>query len=276
MSEGVDYSRYVDGLGAALQAAGKSFAVRYLWSPSSGGLSNAEIADLRAHGVSIAIVMEQNPADSQAGFDKGVAHAQLAVQRLAALQLDQSLPIYFATDQDVSWAAVSEYYRGAASVIGAARTGIYAGIRPVQGAQGSGLVAWYWQTYAWSGGKVAAGIHLLQYDNGNALGGTTVDYCRSYQDNYGQSAPASAPVSGDDDLQMRAIYCDVYSDAVPKGSEYGSTGVILPSGKFVRTSTAMGPRDDLNAHLAIADVNQIPHVEIHVDQNGYVLESLFV
>lgn len=196
--EGVDFSLARPG-GGSLAAAGKNFVVRYLWDPSSGGLSNAEIADYQANGIAVAVVMEQNPGDATLGFAKGVAHAQLAVQRLATLTLDQGLPIFFAVDEQVPWSSVSEYFRGVASVLTPARTGVYGSAEVVQGAQASGNVAFYWQTYAWSGSTIVPGIHMEQYRNSQTINGGSVDFCRAYQENYGQSPAGSTNSQGDDE-----------------------------------------------------------------------------
>ena len=59
VAEGVDYSTYPPG-GAALKAAGKQFAVRYLADDWRGiGFQNPnEIADLKANGIELAVVYE--------------------------------------------------------------------------------------------------------------------------------------------------------------------------------------------------------------------------
>jgi LysM repeat protein len=184
--EGVDYSWARPG-GAKLQANGKSFAVRYLHA-SGKGLSNAEIADLRAHGIQIAVVYEAG-AKSFLGHGAGAAQARTAQALLNGLSLSSSLPIYFAVDWDASEAdqtGIDEALRGAASVIGAGRVGIYGGYWPVSRAQAHGTARWLWQTYAWSGGHVAAGIHLYQWQNGAWSG--SVDFTRALQAEFGQSA----------------------------------------------------------------------------------------
>jgi hypothetical protein len=101
------------------------------------------------------------------------------------------LPVYFATDWSVTagqFAAVDQYLAGAASVIGAGRVGVYGGLAIIQHCQAARSAAWFWQTYAWSGGHVAAGIHLYQYSNGRTINGASVDLCRSMQGNFGQLA----------------------------------------------------------------------------------------
>lgn len=192
MLEGIDYSDARPG-GAVIAAAGKRFAVRYLYPPVAGGkgLTAAEVQDLQAHGIAVACVYEGSAGGMRNGYGQGVADAKAAQAQLNTLPLDHGLPIYFAADWDASPAdqtPINAYLDGVASVIGRARTGMYGGYWPLSRAKAAGKATWLWQTYAWSGSNVLAGIHLLQYSNGQWNG--RVDYCRAMQAEYGQHAPA--------------------------------------------------------------------------------------
>lgn len=197
MTEGVDYSWARPG-GAALQAAGKTFAVRYLYpdGPGGKGLDASELADLRAHGLAVAVVFEASGTRVLSGRAAGHADAQTAQGQLDALGMGP-LPVYFAVDFDATTGQqgpIDEYLRGAAEIIGLNRVGLYAGIGPIQRAQTNGTATWFWQTYAWSGGQVAAGIHLYQYRNGQNINGA-VDFVRSLQADFGQSSVTTADVT---------------------------------------------------------------------------------
>jgi Domain of unknown function (DUF1906) len=187
--EGVDYS-YGRAGGAALAAAGKRFAVRYVSTAIAGGyLTAAEAADLHAHGIGVAFVFEGAATGALAGAGQGNADGATAKAALALLGVPADRPIYFAVDFDASDAqlvAVDAYLRGAAGPLGAARVGVYGGIRTIRHCQAAGSARWYWQTYAWSAGQIAPGIHLLQYSNGQVINGASVDFDRSYPDDFGQ------------------------------------------------------------------------------------------
>lgn len=217
--EGVDYSRSRPG-GAALKAAGKAFAVRYIGDPggstatASNGyksIGQAEYDDLSKHGVNVVFVWEGSEVDSNEAMRKGhlqgIADATAAQQRLTALRgPSPRRPIYFACDYDApeeDQVLINDYLDGVAGVIGRNRTGIYGGYGPVSRAKAAGKAAWFWQTYAWSGGKVLTGIHLYQYSNGQKVGGEDVDLTRALQSSYGQSqviltppAPKVPPLGG--------------------------------------------------------------------------------
>lgn len=202
MAEGVDYSWARPG-GAALKAAGKDFAVRYLYPDGQGGkgLDASELGDLQANGIEVPVVYESYASRAKEGHDAGAADAKIAQAALDALHLPTNMPIYFAVDYDApesDQGAIDDYLRGAASVIGADRVGVYAGYWIVKRCAENKSAAWFWQTYAWSGGNWYPGNHIEQYKNGQQLNGE-VDFNRSKQDNYGQpskfggAAPAPRP-----------------------------------------------------------------------------------
>ena len=168
-TEGIDYSWARPG-GAAIKAAGKKFVVRYLFNDGQGGkgLDASELADLLANGLEIVLVYEAYAASMKEGRATGRAHAQAAQQQIDALGLPKNSVVYFAADWDASageQASIDEYNRGAAEIIGVDRVGIYGSADVMTRTMQSGTSKWFWQTYAWSRGRVQEGIHLYQYLN---------------------------------------------------------------------------------------------------------------
>ena len=103
VAEGVDYSTYPPG-GAALKAAGKQFVVRYLaddWRGLAYQNPN-EIADLKAHGIEIAVVYESAANRMLGGYAAGAVDAVYAQNVLLRRGLPADQPIYFACDFDAS------------------------------------------------------------------------------------------------------------------------------------------------------------------------------
>lgn len=198
--EGVDYSWARPG-GATLKAAGKHFAVRYLYQDGQGGkgLDASELADLTNNGAEVPVVYESYAARAKEGRAAGQADAKTAQAALVALGLPSGMPIYFAVDYDApegDQGAIDEYLRGCADVIGLDRVGVYAGYWIVKRCKENNTAKWLWQTYAWSGGNVHPDIHLYQYRNGQDLNGA-VDFNRALKDNYGQPSAfgAAKPVT---------------------------------------------------------------------------------
>jgi hypothetical protein len=187
--EGVDFA-FSNPSPAGLAAAGKRFAMRYVGPGTSPKhLTVAEADALKRAGLSLVTLVEGATGDPKGGFPVGVSHARQAVAMLAARGFPTNRPMYFAIDYDVSsssWAAAREYLRGAGSVIGANLVGIYGEYDAIAWASRDGVAAWFFQTYAWSGGKWYPGNNVEQYRNGVSLAGGTVDLCRSRTADFGQ------------------------------------------------------------------------------------------
>ena len=188
--EGVDYSWARPG-GAALKAAGKSFAMRYVPYQGDGGkgLKADELADLQANGIAVGLVFESTAGRMLEGYGAGVTDATVSLAAAAMLGFPKDRPIYFACDFDtipVQLAMIDDYLRGAASVLGIERVGVYGEYDVVDHCLALGTARWFWQTYAWSGGRVHAAAHVLQYSNGQTVAGGEVDLCRSLAADFGQ------------------------------------------------------------------------------------------
>ena len=95
-------------------------------------------------------------------------------------------PIYFSVDVDVAGVSVAAYFKGVASAIGLHRTGAYGSFRVLQYLFDQGLIAWGWQTYAWSYGQWEGRAHIQQYSNGVNMAGHSVDYNQSIKSDFGQ------------------------------------------------------------------------------------------
>jgi hypothetical protein len=164
---------------AAIAAAGYSFVCRYL---SDGGpglpgklLLPAEAAALRANGIDIVSNWETIADAALGGYARGITDAQAALARVIACGGSPSRPIYFSVDFDATpqqQDAINAYLTGIGSVLGVARTGIYAGYWPLSRALDAGVAQWGWQTEAWSGGNLDPRAQIIQR---NSWGYATVD-----------------------------------------------------------------------------------------------------
>lgn len=202
--EGVDYAFPPRPSPASLVAAGKHFAVRYGGPGSSDKqLDPAEAEDLKTHGLWIVANAEGSAGGLAGGFAVGASWARTADAHFKACGMPDDRPIYLSVDFDVTalgWPAVRDALSGAASVIGFARVGVYGGRRAIQWARRDEVAAWFWQTYAWSGGVWEPGNHLEQYRNGVTIGGADCDLNRAMQADYGQWQPGGGnygPIGGD-------------------------------------------------------------------------------
>ncbi len=194
-TEGIDYSWARPG-GRNIKNAGKQFVVRYLFEDGQGGkgLDASELADLVNNGLEIVLVYEAYAASMKEGAQTGKAHAAAAQREINRLGLPANSVVYFAADWDAQaneQGQIDDYLRGAAAVIGLDRVGLYGSADVMTRTMQSGTAKWFWQTYAWSRGRVQEGIHLYQYLNGQNLNGA-VDYNRTSLDNYGQVSKAGS------------------------------------------------------------------------------------
>jgi hypothetical protein len=188
--EGVDYSSTRPDP-ERLYALGKRFVVRY---GGPGGswkhLTAAEAAALTDAGLALVANAEGAADGLLGGWDTGVSWARSADAAFRALGMPAARPIYLSVDFDCGpdrqWAACAQALRGAASVLGAAQVGVYGSYDVMNWAKRDGVARWFWQTYAWSGGRWAGHNNLEQYRNGVSLAGGTVDLCRSKTADYGR------------------------------------------------------------------------------------------
>lgn len=227
-AEGVDFSgQRPDAM--TLRAAGISFVIRYV----SAGVHAKEItpteaAYWKANWFGICIIYESTAARALDGRAAGRADAAVALNETAACGGPPDSVIYFAVDFDArtgeDFARLGDYFAGIRSILPPSRIGVYGSYHVVQWAMATMWCDWYWQTYAWSDGLVAAGIHLYQYKNNVRIGSTAVDLDRAYKPNYGQWG-YRPPATHEQEEDMKPIL--VYGDGTPEYVYYPQTGQLV-------------------------------------------------
>ncbi|MDA8115288.1 MAG: DUF1906 domain-containing protein [Acidithiobacillus sp.] len=184
--KGIDYAWARPG-GAAIAERGYKFAARYLSYDPGKTIYLAEAKDLLEAGLSIVLVWETIAERALTGYAGGVSDAQEAVKQAIRCGQPQERPIYFAVDFDASeaqQATIDDYLRGAASVIGLERIGIYGGYYVCQRCLDNRTARWAWQTLAWSGGQVDERAHIYQDGGTDFDGGADINQAR--KDDFGQ------------------------------------------------------------------------------------------
>lgn len=187
--EGVDYS-FDRPRPWVLWAHGKRFAIRYVGAPSATKhLTYNEALSLTTNGLAIVCVCEGAANDIYAGRGKGQQHANLAVTNALQAAMPLSRPIYFAFDHDptsYNRSRAFQYFRGVTDVISPSRVGIYGGYAAMEWARRYNLATWFWQTYAWSYGRLSSLAHIYQYRNNQIIDGAHVDLDQARKNDYGQ------------------------------------------------------------------------------------------
>jgi hypothetical protein len=268
--EGVDFSWARPG-GAALKAAGKRFVIRYapyhfqdsrgnLWDDRGKGLTASEITDYRAHELAIVFNFESAGTRMKSGKTAGIEDARASQSAIDALHMPASLPVYFsvdwgatATDQTV----IDAYLRGAASVLGAGRIGVYGSYSVLTRCKANGTARGFWQTYAWSYGKLASFAHLYQYNNGEYINGA-VDLDRTLQANYGQWNPPTIPLPPDSSTEEPAPVATVIEFLPSPLVLTASTRSFAASEPFAELS-AIGPGTVQVDGVVQIDQTAVPH-----------------
>lgn len=186
--EGVDYSWGRPGA-AALIAAGKQFACRYL-SPDTTGknLSAAEAIVLSTHGIKLVANWEWQARDALGSEYNAITYARDADAMAHKFGMPKDRPIYFSVDFDVQggqYKQVAQWFKWLALSVPVERLGAYGGYGIIKYLFDRDLITWGWQTYAWSYGKWDSRAHLRQYLNGQRIGGADVDLDYAMKEDYG-------------------------------------------------------------------------------------------
>jgi hypothetical protein len=246
---GIDHAWGVPS-SAALRNAHVKFVVRYLSHDASKNLTRKE-ADLRsADGIDLAVIWETTANRAMSGRTGGAADATEAAKQAKACGMPADRPIYFAVDWDATaaqQATIHAYLDGAASVLGRARVGLYAGYGPIKRAFDAGKITYGWQTYAWSGGAWDSRAQLQQYLNGQRVGGVDCDFNRAMHADFGQwrvgvsPAPTPAPTTQEEDMpygQLTEGKGAITPIALAKG-KYKTFGAIGDNGLQVLPAASL-------------------------------------
>ena len=219
IAKGLDFS-FARPDASCLARNGYSFVCRYVWTsyrpgdPSYPGkmLTKAEADRYKTAGLRIVSNFESWTGRPLDGYAAGVADAKTAVANTVAAGGPANAVIYFSVDIDTrslsstQLSTIANYFRGAASVVGLPRVGIYGGVHIVRLIANSGLAKWFWQTYAWSGGVWDSRAHIRQVRNGVLVCGGDTDINEQHLPligAWGEASAASNLVFRDLDLTWR-------------------------------------------------------------------------
>ena len=197
--EGVDYAWHGVLDVQAFQAAGVTFAMRYLSNDDSKNLHGDEAALLGSAGIDVGVVWETTETRVLAGRAGGAEDAGKAMAQAAACGMPDDRPIYFAVDYDApdpDKPTIAQYLEGAAGVLGGVnRVGVYGGYWVIKYCLDHNSADYCWQTLAWSGGQRDPRAQLYQHRNGVKIGGIDCDLDTAYADDFGQWRVGTAPSS---------------------------------------------------------------------------------
>lgn len=165
----------------AMATAGMKFVCRYLVPVSMAWkrLTRAEAELITAAGIKVVSVFQRGTNDAAGGAANGTRDGKAAFQEAKLIGQPEGTAIYFAVDYDAQpkdYGAIEAYLRAAAKEIPGYQIGVYGSYAVVEEMAKRGACKHFWQTYAWSKGKLSKAANLYQYKNGQQLAGHTVDY----------------------------------------------------------------------------------------------------
>lgn len=252
---GVDYAWTHPG-GAALAAAGKRFAARYLSADADKNLTRTEANDLAAHGVSSVVVWETTAKRPLAGRAAGISDAQTAIRQATATGMPPGRPIYFAVDFDAQpgqMATVMSYLDGAVSVLGRGRVGVYGGYATVRAALDGGHAAWAWQTRAWSAGRWD-GRAVIRQGATQTIGGVSCDLNTALAADYGQWTPGHTPTEEDDMPTPQEIAAAIMTYQVDDPTKTGTQYITVKDLLWWTGANAAQANATITAQAAVIKV----------------------
>lgn len=163
-----------------LKRAGVKAAGRYLGDAGSWkAMSPAEANIILKAGLSIFSIWETNPTNpayfsAQQGQNDAVAASRYA----RSVGQPQGTPIYFTVDYDAGTGdlgPITAYFRAIKAAQTGYAVGAYGSFRIIEELGRSGMADCFYQTYAWSAGKLSAYTHLYQFQNDRTIAGIRVD-----------------------------------------------------------------------------------------------------
>jgi peptidoglycan hydrolase-like protein with peptidoglycan-binding domain len=177
MSKGFDCATKLNKTAAIeLKRAGFEFVARYLGN-SWKTFNKDEAKAITEAGLKLISIFEKSPLNVNY-FTKaqGVSDAKEAESFANAVGQPHGTAIYFTVDYDAQPSHFNDilaYLEGVRETLKNYKVGLYGSYSVMMAVKGK--VDYYWQTYAWSKGKVADHIHMHQYQNGVTVAGVSLD-----------------------------------------------------------------------------------------------------
>jgi hypothetical protein len=188
MADGVDFS-WARPTPQELIAAGETFVYRYI-GVNVGGKSatRPELDEYTNAGLAVILGYEEDGQELLGGWPAGVRIGYAIQAALNDLGYPDAV-VFANADFDASPGqqdAINAALDGIASVRGLDKTGLYSGYWVIKRAFDAGKITYAMQTYAWSGGNWDPRAQVQQYQNGQIIAGSDVDFDRAMVANFGQ------------------------------------------------------------------------------------------
>lgn len=163
----------------SLKNSGFEYAIRYLPTTAWKGLTKEEVKAIQNAGLKLVSIFQRSANyASYFNYEEGKKDGPHAQRLAESLGQPKDTAIYFAVDYDAqpkNIGGVLAYFKGVKETLKDYRIGVYGSYRVMNEVKQKEPVDYYWQTYAWSYGKIADHIHMRQYQNGVNVSGVQLD-----------------------------------------------------------------------------------------------------
>lgn len=191
---------------ALIKSQGYDFVIRYVDFPgaSGKGLTKPEYDGYLAANFGVGLIFESTSGRALEGINAGIQDGMQCLVQAELLGWPEDKPYYFAVDFDATPAnfpAIDAYLTGAARAIGSSLIGVYGSYSVIEHCFSANTAAYFWQTYAWSGGAISTHHNIFQYQNGvNLSDGSLVDLNTASNTNSGVLMPTQPSTLTVDEL----------------------------------------------------------------------------
>jgi hypothetical protein len=146
-------------------------------------LIKSEVEALTANDMNVVCVYETTANRAGQGEAAGIIDGREAKEEAIILGQPKGTAIYFAVDYDAGPAdydKIAAYLKAAQAELKDYKVGVYAGHKVIEEMALRKACTHFWQTYAWSGGKLSKSSNIYQYKNGQTVSGIQVDLNDSF------------------------------------------------------------------------------------------------
>jgi hypothetical protein len=175
-------------------------------------LKASEVPNILAEGLWILPVYERTADRTKGGAGAGKVDGKEAFDYCVALGIPQGIAVYFAVDYDAPTSEfnnIEAYLRAAAAQMTGYKIGVYGSYSVVEEMAARGAAEFFWQTLAWSKGKISEHANVYQKQIDVTVNGIGVDWNDqfSYAGMWGEPIPAPTIIveeRDDDNMPIQA------------------------------------------------------------------------
>lgn len=236
MAKGFDCAtKLTSKTAAGLKSAGFEYAIRYLPTHAWKGLTVAEVKAIQDAGLRLVSILQKS-ANYAGYFTKAQGQKDgIDAQRLAeSLGQPKNTAIYFAVDYDCrpnQLGQIEAYFQGVKETLKGYKVGVYGSYSVINHMRGK--VDFYWQTYAWSAGKIAGHIHMHQYQNGVTVAGVQIDKNDIKKLPGAWDEKGTVPPNKPTETYQVVVSIPGYYTAADAAARKGKRGTVAPGSYYV-------------------------------------------